>query len=52
MGRALAGQYNQSQENFELFITDKYVKLLVDFLKNLNPAIIVERFISEAPRTC
>jgi uncharacterized protein len=48
-GTELARQYSQMPENFELFTADEYVKLVVEFLKNLNPAIIVERFISEAP---
>mgnify|MGYP000983748134 CR=1 FL=1 len=48
-GTALAKQYGQSPENFKLFSADEYVKLVVEFLKNLNPSIIVERFISEAP---
>jgi len=45
----MAKQYAKNPEMFDLFGVDDYVDLVVDFLKLLNPQIIVERFISESP---
>ncbi len=45
----MAKQYAKNPEMFNLFSVDDYVDLVVDFLKILNPQIIVERFISESP---
>jgi radical SAM protein (TIGR01212 family) len=45
----MAKQYAKNPEMFNLFSVDAYVDLVVDFLKILNPEIIVERFISESP---
>ncbi len=45
----MAKQYAKKPEMFNLFSVDDYVDLVVDFLKILNPKIIVERFISESP---
>ena len=45
----MAKQYAKNPEMFSLFSVDDYVDLVVEFLKILNPGIIVERFISESP---
>ncbi len=39
----------QQSFDFQLFNADEYIDLVIDFLENLNPQIIVERFISESP---
>jgi hypothetical protein len=46
----LEKQYLQNPGHFQLFSADEYIDLVVDYLELLNPAIIVERFISQAPR--
>lgn len=48
-GTLLERQYRQSPEMFNLFTVDKYTELVVDYLELLNPEIIVERFVSQAP---
>lgn len=48
-GTALEKQYRQYPENFHLFNAEEYIELVVDYLELLNPEIIVERFISQAP---
>ncbi len=48
-GTVMATQYEQSPELFKLYEADEYVDLVVDYLEVLNPNIIVERFISQAP---
>lgn len=46
----LAKQYQKNPGNFKLYSAEEYIELVVDYLELLNPAIIVERFISQAPR--
>jgi uncharacterized protein len=48
-GTKMAIQFAENPEIFELFAADEYIEFMVDFLKRLNPRIIIERFISEAP---
>lgn len=45
----MAKQYAVNPEMFDLFEANEYVEFIVEFLKHLNPKIIVERFISESP---
>jgi len=45
----LARQYEENPERFRLYSAEEYIDLVVDYLELLNPAIIVERFISQAP---
>ncbi len=42
-------QYKTDPSHFHIFTVDEYVELVVDYLELLNPSIIVERFVSEAP---
>ncbi|NQU85401.1 MAG: TIGR01212 family radical SAM protein [Mariniphaga sp.] len=48
-GTVLEKQYYQSPNEFNLFKVEEYIDLVVDYLELLNPAIVVERFISQAP---
>lgn len=48
-GTAMAKQYESNPEMFELFSADEYVLFIIEFVKRLNPRIVVERFISESP---
>lgn len=45
----IAHEFAQEPERFLRFSPEGYVELMVDFLEGLNPAIVVERFISESP---
>ena len=42
-------QYKTNPVEFNLFTVEEYIELVVDYLELLNPEIIVERFVSEAP---
>jgi hypothetical protein len=42
-------QFKTNPENFHLFSVEEYTELIVDYLELLNPEIVVERFVSEAP---
>ena len=48
-GTVLEKQYKKNPEQFHLFSAEEYVDLIVDYLELLNPEIVVERFISQAP---
>jgi len=48
-GTAMAKEYSLFPERFQLFTVEGYTEMVVDYLENLNPAIIVERFVSSAP---
>ena len=45
----LEKQYLANPGSFHLFTVEEYTELVVDYLELLNPEIIVERFVSEAP---
>jgi len=45
----LEKQFNQNPELFHIFTVEEYIELVIDYLELLNPEIIVERFVSEAP---
>ena len=48
-GTAMAHEYSKYPERFHPFSVDEYIALVVEYLENLNPQIIVERFVSSAP---
>ncbi len=45
----LSKQYEEHPDRFNLYTAEEYIDLVVDYLELLNPSIIVERFISQAP---
>lgn len=48
-GSLFASQYKQDADYFSLYNADEFVELVVDFIEMLDPRIVVERFISQAP---
>jgi len=48
-GTVLEKQFRENPKQFKLYAADEYIELVVDYLELLNPEIIVERFISQAP---
>ena len=48
-GTKMAKEFAQFPERYPLFSLESYIELVVDYLENLNPSIIVERFVSFAP---
>ena len=47
---AMALQYKDNPEMFNLFNVDQYVELIAEFITLLRPDIIIERFTSESPK--
>ena len=46
----MAVQYKRNPENFNLFISENYINFISEFVTQLRPDIVIERFISEAPK--
>ena len=48
-GTRFASEFAEKPSIFHLFSPEEYLGLAVDYLEVLNPSIIIERFVSEAP---
>lgn len=48
-GTVMEKQYHKNPEQFNLFTIEEYINLVVDYLELLNPEIIIDRFVSQAP---
>jgi hypothetical protein len=48
-GTRMFRDYRDNPEAFHLFTIDEYLDITVKYLELLNPNIVVERFVSEAP---
>jgi radical SAM superfamily enzyme len=46
----MAVQYNRNPKNFNLFTSENYIDFITEFISYLSPDIIIERFVSEAPK--
>lgn len=46
-GTKLATQY--AEEQFKVYDVKEYIQLLAEYIRNLNPNIILERFVSQSP---
>lgn len=49
-GTVMAKQYALSPETFNIFTSDKYIDLLIDYLELLPPDIALDRFVSLSPK--
>ena len=50
-GTRMAHEYEQQPETFHLFSADEYVELIIDFIERLRPDIILDRFVSQPPKS-
>ncbi|MCQ2199375.1 MAG: TIGR01212 family radical SAM protein [Paludibacteraceae bacterium] len=50
-GTRMAKEYEEHPEWFELFTPDSYIELLSEFLPRLREDIVVERFVSQTPKS-
>ena len=46
----MAVDYKNNPNEYDLFTLDNYIETVVEFLENLRPDIVLERFSSESPR--
>ena len=49
-GTAMEKEFSENPSAFRLYSVDEYIDLVVDFVERLNPAIVVERFVSQSPK--
>ena len=42
-------EYKKNPSLFNLFSSDEFIELIIDFLEVMNPKIVMERFVSQAP---
>ncbi len=48
-GTRMASDFENNPEEFKLFSVEGYLDVVVEYLEQLNPSIIVERFVSQSP---
>ena len=46
----MAEEYAERPSDFHLFHLEEYIEVAVDYLENLRPDIVVERFASQSPK--
>lgn len=46
----MALEFERRPEDFHLFAVDEYIDLAIDFIERLDPAIALERFVSQSPK--
>lgn len=49
-GSKYGQMYTDDASQFNFFNADEYIDFCIDFMERLSPEIVVERFISQAPR--
>ena len=48
-GTAMATDYNNNKNDYDLFSFEDYINFIVNFTEKLNPNFIIERFAGEVP---
>lgn len=49
-GTAMAKEYKENPESFNMFELEEYIDLCVDFSELLNPLFYIDRFASQSPK--
>lgn len=49
-GTRMAQEYERHPEQFHLLGVDAYIDLVIDYMEQLRPDLVLERFVSHAPR--
>lgn len=50
-GTVMAREHRENPDSFNLFTAEEYIDLCIDFAERLNPNFIIERFISQSPKS-
>ena len=50
-GTRMAREYEEHPEDFHLYTVDEYIDLAIDYIERLPGTMVIERFISQSPRT-
>lgn len=48
-GTRMAEEYAERPSDFHLYTADEYIDLVIGFVENLRPDIVLERFVSQSP---
>jgi radical SAM protein (TIGR01212 family) len=48
-GTGMEKEYHEHPDDFRFFELDEYIPFIVDFIEQLNPGFIIERFAGEVP---
>ncbi len=48
-GTRMEAGYRHNPDQYHLFQVNEYIEVVIDYLERLNPRIIVDRFVSQAP---
>jgi len=48
-GTAMASEFRQHPERFNLFSLEEYLRFIIRFMEKLNPHFVIERFSGEVP---
>jgi hypothetical protein len=48
-GTVMACEFREKPEDFDLYSLDDYISLVISFIENINPAIMIDRISGEAP---
>ena len=50
-GTRMAREYKEHPEWFHLYEADEYIELAIDYIERIPQHVVIERFISQSPRT-
>ena len=50
-GTRMAREYDECPEDFHLYTVDEYIDLAIDSIERLPETMVIERFISQSPRS-
>lgn len=50
-GTHMAREYSECPEDFHLYDVDEYIDLAIDYIERLPETMVIERFISQSPRS-
>ena len=50
-GTRMAREYGECPEDFHLYDVDEYIDLAIDYIEHLPKTMVIERFISQSPRS-
>ena len=50
-GTKMAAEYEKEPERFHLYNVDEYIDLVIDYIERLRPTLVLERFISQSPKS-
>lgn len=50
-GTRMAREYEENPHDFHLFSAEEYAGLVIDYIQHLRPDIVLERFVSQSPKS-